>query len=184
MDVVVVRVIYLEKEEEEIDLAIGQDADVTLKTFCQWQQTINPKDVRNPNHHDIAVLLTRWPGFGRARTQFHEQFFQVRHMFRQLGQLRFDGVGLRRHGVHPRPALRHQRGRRVDPSHSGCPRNGPRVSVNSACTVVGNVSVEYCWCECVKTWFLSNKFDGDLNLKQVPGVRVWNANFSPKNTLN
>ncbi|CAH1118875.1 unnamed protein product [Phaedon cochleariae] len=60
MDVVIVRIMYLEKEEEEIDLIINQDADKTLESFCKWQQKINPKDIENPNHHDIAVLLTRY----------------------------------------------------------------------------------------------------------------------------
>lgn len=60
MDVVVVRIIYLDKEEEEIDLAINPDADATLASFCKWQEKINPKDISNPNHHDIAVLLTRF----------------------------------------------------------------------------------------------------------------------------
>lgn len=59
MDVVVVRVIYLEKEEEEIDLTINPNADNTLASFCSWQQTINP-DITSSNHHDIAVLLTRY----------------------------------------------------------------------------------------------------------------------------
>ncbi|XP_017779110.1 PREDICTED: A disintegrin and metalloproteinase with thrombospondin motifs 12-like, partial [Nicrophorus vespilloides] len=59
MDVVVVRIMYLEKEEEEIDLVINQDAEKTLASFCDWQQRINPKDIKNPNHHDIAILLTR-----------------------------------------------------------------------------------------------------------------------------
>lgn len=59
MDIVVVRIIYLEKEEEEIDLTINPDADATLESFCKWQQSVNPKDIKNPNHHDIAVLLTR-----------------------------------------------------------------------------------------------------------------------------
>lgn len=59
MDVVVVRVMYLEKEEEEIDLIVNANADETLASFCKWQQTINPKDIKHPNHHDIAVLLTR-----------------------------------------------------------------------------------------------------------------------------
>lgn len=76
MDVVVVRVIYLEKEEEEIDLMIGQDAEMTLKSFCQWQQTINPKDVHNPNHHDMAVLLTRWLKFDRSKRDFTNIFFR------------------------------------------------------------------------------------------------------------
>lgn len=59
MNVVVVRVMFLEKEEEEIDLTISANADETLASFCKWQQTVNPKDITHPNHHDIAVLLTR-----------------------------------------------------------------------------------------------------------------------------
>lgn len=59
MDVVVIRVMYLEKEEEEIDLVINPNADDTLASFCKWQQMINPKDIGSPHHHDIAVLLTR-----------------------------------------------------------------------------------------------------------------------------
>lgn len=59
MDVIIVRIMYLEKEEEEIDLSIGQHAENTLESFCKWQQKVNPEDVKNPNHHDIAVLLTR-----------------------------------------------------------------------------------------------------------------------------
>lgn len=52
---------YLEKEEEEIDLAISPNAEDTLTSFCKWQVTINPKDLANPHHHDIAVLFTRYP---------------------------------------------------------------------------------------------------------------------------
>jgi hypothetical protein len=59
MDVVVVRIMYLDKEEEDIDLVINPNAENTLASFCKWQQKINPKDLSNPNHHDIAVLLTR-----------------------------------------------------------------------------------------------------------------------------
>lgn len=60
MDFIVVRIIYLEKEEEEIDLMINQSAQGTLNSFCKWQKTVNPKDVKHPNHHDIAILLTRY----------------------------------------------------------------------------------------------------------------------------
>nr|CAH7718635.1 unnamed protein product [Callosobruchus chinensis] len=60
MDVVIVRMMYLEKEEEEVDLQINTKAPETLKSFCKWQQGINPKDIENPHHHDIAVLLTRY----------------------------------------------------------------------------------------------------------------------------
>ncbi|XP_044750443.1 A disintegrin and metalloproteinase with thrombospondin motifs 12-like [Coccinella septempunctata] len=59
MEIVVVRVMYLEKQEDEIDLMIVDNAEDTLSSFCKWQMRVNPKDVKNPNHHDIAVLLTR-----------------------------------------------------------------------------------------------------------------------------
>ncbi|KDR20850.1 A disintegrin and metalloproteinase with thrombospondin motifs 12, partial [Zootermopsis nevadensis] len=60
MDIVVVRIIYLYKQEEEKDLYINRDAEKTLKSFCEWQASVNPQDVTHPNHHDIAVLLTRY----------------------------------------------------------------------------------------------------------------------------
>lgn len=69
MDIVVVRIIYLEKQEDEIDLMIVDNADDTLASFCKWQQRINPKDVKNPNHHDIAVLLTRHDLCGENATK-------------------------------------------------------------------------------------------------------------------
>ncbi|XP_050293603.1 A disintegrin and metalloproteinase with thrombospondin motifs 7-like isoform X2 [Anthonomus grandis grandis] len=59
IDVVVVRIIYLEKEEEEIDLEISQDAAKTLRSFCDWAIKLNtPLD--SPNHFDMALLLTRY----------------------------------------------------------------------------------------------------------------------------
>ncbi|KAJ9585149.1 hypothetical protein L9F63_003040, partial [Diploptera punctata] len=60
IDFVVVRIIYLFKEEEEIDLIINQDAESTLRSFCKWQASVNPPAFSHPNHHDIAILLTRY----------------------------------------------------------------------------------------------------------------------------
>jgi hypothetical protein len=57
-DLTLVRVIYLEKEEEEIDLTINIDADTTLTSFCKWSTRINPIST-HPNHHDIAILVTK-----------------------------------------------------------------------------------------------------------------------------
>ncbi|PSN50868.1 A disintegrin and metalloproteinase with thrombospondin motifs 12 [Blattella germanica] len=57
IDFVVVRIIYLYKE---LDLLVTNDAEVTLKNFCNWQFRINPSDYCHPNHHDIAVLITRY----------------------------------------------------------------------------------------------------------------------------
>ncbi|PSN56829.1 hypothetical protein C0J52_08265 [Blattella germanica] len=60
IDFVVVRIVYLFKEEKEFDLIINQDAESTLHSFCNWQASINPHDYSHPNHHDVAVLLTRY----------------------------------------------------------------------------------------------------------------------------
>ncbi|XP_017767754.1 PREDICTED: A disintegrin and metalloproteinase with thrombospondin motifs 7-like [Eufriesea mexicana] len=60
IDVVVVRMIYLEKEKEEIDLLISPAAEDTLNSFAKWAQKMNPKDHSHPNHFDIAVLVTRY----------------------------------------------------------------------------------------------------------------------------
>uniref|UniRef100_T1HAS7 Peptidase M12B domain-containing protein n=1 Tax=Rhodnius prolixus TaxID=13249 RepID=T1HAS7_RHOPR len=60
IDVVVVRIIYLHKEEEEIDLEISSNATVTLDSFCKWQHPLNPKDPSHPSHHDLAILLTKY----------------------------------------------------------------------------------------------------------------------------
>ncbi|KAL0128942.1 hypothetical protein PUN28_003960 [Cardiocondyla obscurior] len=60
IDVVLVRVIYLEKEKEEIDLLISPAAENTLASFAKWAEKMNPKDDMHPNHYDIAVLVTRY----------------------------------------------------------------------------------------------------------------------------
>ncbi|CAK9809490.1 A disintegrin and metalloproteinase with thrombospondin motifs 7 [Anthophora quadrimaculata] len=59
IDVVVVRMIYLEKEKEEIDLLISPAAEETLGSFAKWAFKMNPKDHTHPNHFDIGVLVTR-----------------------------------------------------------------------------------------------------------------------------
>ncbi|XP_019886765.2 A disintegrin and metalloproteinase with thrombospondin motifs 7 [Ooceraea biroi] len=60
IDVVLVRVIYLEKEKEEIDLLISPAAENTLESFAKWAEKMNPKDDTHPNHFDIGVLVTRY----------------------------------------------------------------------------------------------------------------------------
>lgn len=42
-------------------LKIVHHAEKTLSSFCKWQKSINPKSDLNPAHHDVAVLLTRYP---------------------------------------------------------------------------------------------------------------------------
>jgi hypothetical protein len=49
---------YLEREKEEIDLIINRDLEETLTTFCKCSTRINPI-TSHPNHHDIAVLVTK-----------------------------------------------------------------------------------------------------------------------------
>ncbi|KAL6468877.1 hypothetical protein MHYP_G00224010 [Metynnis hypsauchen] len=57
INIVVVRLILLEKDEE--DLKITHHADNSLNSFCKWQKHLNMKGDDHPVHHDVAVLLTR-----------------------------------------------------------------------------------------------------------------------------
>lgn len=58
VNIVLVRLILL--ENEETNLKITHHADNTLNSFCRWQNDMNPPDDAHPNHHDVAVLLTRY----------------------------------------------------------------------------------------------------------------------------
>ncbi|CAG9766768.1 unnamed protein product [Ceutorhynchus assimilis] len=55
---ILVRIVLLEKEEEEIDLNIIEDCDATLDNFCAWANKLQPKEASHPNHFDVAVLLS------------------------------------------------------------------------------------------------------------------------------
>jgi len=44
---------------QQPNLEISHHADKTLASFCKWQMSVNPKDETHPNHHDVAILLTR-----------------------------------------------------------------------------------------------------------------------------
>uniref|UniRef100_W5KIN5 ADAM metallopeptidase with thrombospondin type 1 motif 7 n=1 Tax=Astyanax mexicanus TaxID=7994 RepID=W5KIN5_ASTMX len=57
INIVVVRLILLERDEE--DLKITHHADNSLNSFCKWQKHLNMKGDDHPVHHDVAVLLTR-----------------------------------------------------------------------------------------------------------------------------
>ncbi|XP_071091239.1 A disintegrin and metalloproteinase with thrombospondin motifs 12-like [Haliotis cracherodii] len=57
INIVIVRIILLEEPQE--DLTIMHHADKTLRSFCQWQKKMNFRDDDHPNHHDVAILLTR-----------------------------------------------------------------------------------------------------------------------------
>ncbi|XP_056427551.1 A disintegrin and metalloproteinase with thrombospondin motifs 7 isoform X2 [Hyla sarda] len=57
INIVVVRLILLESDEEE--LKVSHHADNSLRSFCKWQKAMNMKSEEHPLHHDVAVLLTR-----------------------------------------------------------------------------------------------------------------------------
>ncbi|XP_071450094.1 A disintegrin and metalloproteinase with thrombospondin motifs 7-like [Hetaerina americana] len=59
MELVLVRMIKLEAEDDEMNLAVKNRAEKTLDSFCEWQNKVNPINDKHPNHHDLAVLLTR-----------------------------------------------------------------------------------------------------------------------------
>lgn len=57
INVVVVKIILMDEPEPGFNVTIN--ADTTLKTFCKWQKSLNPSDDLHPNHHDVAILITR-----------------------------------------------------------------------------------------------------------------------------
>ncbi|XP_013183866.1 A disintegrin and metalloproteinase with thrombospondin motifs 7 [Amyelois transitella] len=57
--VVVVKIILIEETRSKPALDVSSDADETLRNFCRWQQHLNPDGDENPNHHDVAILITR-----------------------------------------------------------------------------------------------------------------------------
>ncbi|XP_076665036.1 A disintegrin and metalloproteinase with thrombospondin motifs 12 [Andrena cerasifolii] len=59
MELSVVRVIRLQIQEDEMDLATNGDAERTLRRFQEWQRMINPGDDSHPNHHDCAILMAK-----------------------------------------------------------------------------------------------------------------------------
>ncbi|XP_063991205.1 A disintegrin and metalloproteinase with thrombospondin motifs 12-like [Diachasmimorpha longicaudata] len=59
IDIVVVKITYLEAEKKEIDLTISPKAEETLESFAAWSEKMNPKDKTHPNHFDISILITR-----------------------------------------------------------------------------------------------------------------------------
>lgn len=46
-------------QDEEVLSSVSDAAELTLKSFCKWQRLVNPSDESHPNHHDVAVLVTR-----------------------------------------------------------------------------------------------------------------------------
>ncbi|XP_046400588.1 A disintegrin and metalloproteinase with thrombospondin motifs 12-like isoform X2 [Ischnura elegans] len=59
MELVLVRMIKLEADSDEMNAGVSKSAEKTLEAFCTWQNKVNPIDDSHPNHHDLAVLLTR-----------------------------------------------------------------------------------------------------------------------------
>ncbi|XP_052832020.1 A disintegrin and metalloproteinase with thrombospondin motifs 7 isoform X2 [Octopus bimaculoides] len=57
INIKIVRLLLLEDEQE--GLKITHHADRSLRSFCHWQRKMNFKEDSHPNHHDVAVLLTR-----------------------------------------------------------------------------------------------------------------------------
>ncbi|KRT86067.1 hypothetical protein AMK59_1874, partial [Oryctes borbonicus] len=55
----VVRIILIDDPLSKPELNVTTNADVTLKNFCKWQKNLNPHDDSHPQHHDVAVLVTR-----------------------------------------------------------------------------------------------------------------------------
>ncbi|KAJ8669558.1 hypothetical protein QAD02_000817, partial [Eretmocerus hayati] len=49
-------------------LNVTVNADKTLYNFCEWQQKLNPLEDSHPNHHDVAILVTREDICSRANT--------------------------------------------------------------------------------------------------------------------
>lgn len=59
INIVVVKIILLEEQYAGSQLNITTNADTTLSNFCKWQRDLNPADDTHPNHHDVAILITR-----------------------------------------------------------------------------------------------------------------------------
>ncbi|EJW75641.1 hypothetical protein WUBG_13445, partial [Wuchereria bancrofti] len=57
INIIVTRLIVL--KHETAGPHISDNAQDTLQQFCRWQETYNDKNDDAPNHHDVAILLTR-----------------------------------------------------------------------------------------------------------------------------
>uniref|UniRef100_A0A1B6E382 Peptidase M12B domain-containing protein n=2 Tax=Clastoptera arizonana TaxID=38151 RepID=A0A1B6E382_9HEMI len=58
INVELVRVIYLTTCIKQLDSDIYSPTEL-LENFCSWQAAINPSQDSHPNHHDMAILITR-----------------------------------------------------------------------------------------------------------------------------
>jgi len=59
VNIVVVNIILLEDEIDQEGLNVTVNADKTLESFCKWQALQNYDSEHHPNHHDVAILITR-----------------------------------------------------------------------------------------------------------------------------
>ncbi|XP_068714564.1 A disintegrin and metalloproteinase with thrombospondin motifs 9-like isoform X3 [Montipora foliosa] len=57
INIIVVKIAFLETDEPGID--VTSDATRTLKSFCRWQKKVMMKHKSHPEHHDVAILLTK-----------------------------------------------------------------------------------------------------------------------------
>uniref|UniRef100_A0A914WW81 Peptidase M12B domain-containing protein n=1 Tax=Plectus sambesii TaxID=2011161 RepID=A0A914WW81_9BILA len=57
INVVVVRLVIL--KHDQAGPSISENAQDTLQQFCRWQASYNDPSDDSPNHHDVAILLTR-----------------------------------------------------------------------------------------------------------------------------
>ncbi|CAH2320471.1 A disintegrin and metallo ase with thrombospondin motifs 8 [Pelobates cultripes] len=57
VSLVVVKVLVV--EEEDVGPDISDNGGLTLRNFCNWQQSFNPPNDRHSEHYDTAILLTR-----------------------------------------------------------------------------------------------------------------------------
>lgn len=58
VNIVVVNMILIEDEDSLEGLSVTVNADRTLESFCKWQEQQNYEE-SHPNHHDVAILITR-----------------------------------------------------------------------------------------------------------------------------
>uniref|UniRef100_A0A8C5PJA5 ADAM metallopeptidase with thrombospondin type 1 motif 8 n=1 Tax=Leptobrachium leishanense TaxID=445787 RepID=A0A8C5PJA5_9ANUR len=57
VSLVVVKVLVI--EDEEAGPEVSDNGGLTLRNFCNWQQSFNPPNDRHSEHYDTAILLTR-----------------------------------------------------------------------------------------------------------------------------
>ncbi|XP_050312262.1 A disintegrin and metalloproteinase with thrombospondin motifs 6-like [Anthonomus grandis grandis] len=58
IDLVLVRMIFLDKNEDTFKIANSNDVDRELVNICGYTNSINPPEEDHPNHHDSAIFVT------------------------------------------------------------------------------------------------------------------------------